>query len=167
MSLINRVFPSLVRDINHAFSSFEEPLFNIARRMPFASQFPVDITENEKSYTVEAEMPGMKREDISIDILDNNTLVLRGKVDQVRESGEEPSTSVEKAGEGAEATKEVVREATPRTVWARERSFGAFQRSFQFPGNIDPEGVKAKYENGILTVNIPKPDRKVSKVTIE
>ncbi|CAB5310584.1 unnamed protein product [Rhizophagus irregularis] len=87
MSLINRVLPSLANDIGRAFSLLDEPLFNVARRFP--ASFPtlsdqqsffrpsVDVLENDKNYVIEAEVPGMKKEDLSVEFLDDGTLIMK------------------------------------------------------------------------------------------
>src|SRR6266498_2893442 len=95
MSLINRVnrvFPSFAQDISRAFSLLDEPLFNVSRRFP--ASFPtlsdhqsffrpsVDVSEDDKNYVIEAEVPGMKKEDLSVKFLDDDTLIMKGKIEQ-------------------------------------------------------------------------------------
>ena len=82
-----------------------------------------------KEYILEAELPGFKKEDINIDIRDD---VLTLSVESKKEIKEEKENYVR-----------------------RERRYGAFKRSF-YLDNVNNEGVKARYENGILTVILPK-----------
>lgn len=97
-----------------------------------------DILETEKAYVVEAELPGLKKEDIKMELLNENTLNL---------SGTFKSESEEKEKE----------------FWSKERMVGGFRRSFTFPSKLDPEKIKASMENGVLRVEIPKTDESMTK----
>lgn len=88
-----------------------------------------DIRENEEEYIVEAEVPGLKKEDIKLDLRHD---VLTISVDREEEIKEERDNYVR-----------------------RERRFGSIKRSFLVE-NVRHEGVKAQYEDGLLTVILPK-----------
>jgi HSP20 family protein len=93
---------------------------------------PVDIRETENELVVKADVPDVKFEDIDVRI-ENGTLTLHG------ERKFEAKTEGEKGG------------------WHRvERSYGTFERVFTLPDSVDPEGVKADYKNGTLTITLPK-----------
>jgi HSP20 family protein len=90
----------------------------------------VDIYETEKDGLVlKAELPDMKREDISV-MVENNTLTLKG----------------ERKFEG-EARKEQFHRV--------ERAYGTFSRSFSLPQTVDAAKIAAEYKNGVLTVTLP------------
>lgn len=90
----------------------------------------VDITERKDALVLTAELPGMSREDIEVE-LENNVLTIRGEKKEEREhKGEE------------------------RYVY--ERRYGSFSRSFTLPRSVDPERIGAHFENGVLTVTMPK-----------
>lgn len=91
----------------------------------------VDIEETEDAYVVEAEVPGVKREDINIEV-----------------SGNELSISGE--------TKERKREGVARR---RTRRTGRFEFRVTLPGELNPEGVEAKLNDGVLSVRVPKAER--------
>lgn len=93
----------------------------------------VDVTEDDKRYTVTAELPGAKKEDVTIE-LHEGTLTIRGEKRSEREEKDEHRRHV-------------------------ERSFGAFSRSFSLPANADERGIKASFEDGVLTVEIPKTEQ--------
>ena len=95
------------------------------------ASFRTDISETGESYKLEAELPGFKKEDITVDIEDD-TLTIKA---------EHAENTDEKNDEG-----EYVR---------RERYYGSYQRSFNV-SEIDVEGISAAYENGVLTLNLPK-----------
>ncbi|HEX3033508.1 MAG TPA: Hsp20/alpha crystallin family protein [Thermodesulfobacteriota bacterium] len=104
----------------------------------------VDIHETEDSYGVKVDLPGVKREDIHIDLKDS-TLTLKG----------------EKKFE----------EKVSRDNYLRvERAYGTFVRSFTLPHNIDVEKINAKYKDGVLELTLPKKEEakpKQIKVGIE
>ncbi len=93
----------------------------------------VDVFEDKESLKIVAELPGLKPEDVKI-TLENNTLTLRGEKKQVAE------------------------EKTER-VHRYERSYGSFERSFALPNTVDVEKVEAAFENGVLTITLPKAEK--------
>jgi HSP20 family protein len=90
----------------------------------------VDIFENKDEIILEAELPGMNREDFELTV-ENNVLTLRGERRFERKNDGENFHRV-------------------------ERSYGTFTRSFTLPQTISPEGVAAEYQNGLLRVVLKK-----------
>ena len=90
----------------------------------------IDVTESEDSYSIVAELPGVKKEDITIE-LHEGVLSLRGEKRSSRD------------------------EEKDRGRWL-ERSFGAFHRSIALPKAADPERVDASFADGVLTVVVGK-----------
>jgi HSP20 family protein len=99
--------------------------------LPTAAQIKVDVKEDDKAYTVHAEVPGVAKEDIHVSV-DGNLVTLRAEVKQ-----QDLQTKEEK-------------------VLRSERYFGAVSRSFQLPMDIDQSLSKARYDNGVLTLTLPK-----------
>ena len=91
----------------------------------------IDVKEGEKEFLVAAEIPGVKKEDIFIDI-DGDTVSLRAEVKNEKE---------EKKGE--------------KIVYS-ERSYGMVSRSFALPMDVDDKAVKAEYKDGVLKLVLPK-----------
>jgi len=91
---------------------------------------PVDICETEDSLVLKAELPGIKPDDVEIRVEDN-TLYLKGE-------------------------RKFEKEAKDENFHQVERSYGTFSRSFSLPSSIDSDKVKAEYQNGILTLTMPK-----------
>jgi len=91
---------------------------------------PVDIYETVESIVLEAELPGITKEDIVVEVKDG-TLTLKGD---------------------RKFEKEVKEENYHRV----ERSYGAFQRAFTLPGTVQHDKVKAKFKDGILEITLPK-----------
>jgi HSP20 family protein len=90
----------------------------------------LDVFEDEDKITVQVELAGMKKEDFDISLQD----------DMLTISGERKSESEKREGES----------------FRSERSFGAFSRSITLPSPVKAEEVKATYEDGVLTVTLPK-----------
>jgi len=91
----------------------------------------VDVKEDDKSYTVHADIPGAKKEDIQVDV-DGNMVSLRAETRQEKE---------EKQGE--------------QTLYS-ERHYGMVSRSFTLPTEVDEKGAKAEYKDGVLNLMLPK-----------
>lgn len=94
-----------------------------------APAFKTDILDKGESYLLEAELPGFSRDDITAEIKD-------GKL----------TLKAEKKADSENSDDGYIR---------RERSYGAFERSFSLKG-IDEEGITAEYKDGILSVTLPK-----------
>jgi len=90
----------------------------------------VDFSENEQEYIVRLEAPGVAKEDLEVN-LDGQTLTLSGRRDFAKE------------------------EKTEEYFW-QEREQGRFVRAIQLPGAVDKAKVTANYENGIMTIRLPK-----------
>lgn len=114
-----------------------------------------DVRESEDAYHLDGELPGIAQKDIDIEFSDPQTLVVKGRTE--REYHTEPKAE----DEGDES-------APNYRFWASERSIGEFQRTFNFPGRIDQDAVKANLKNGILSILIPKATvAAVKKITVE
>jgi HSP20 family protein len=103
-----------------------------------------DISETDKEYTIRAALPAVKKEDIRV-TLDNGMLTIRGERKQQQENKNEKFHRVE-------------------TV------YGAFERSFALPENVNEDGITSESKEGVLTIHIPKaqrPEAKPKEVSIQ
>ena len=118
------------------------PMFKLPE---FGTTYPtVDIFEDGTDVVVKAELPGMKKDDIDVNISD----------DVVTISGEK-------------RTEEKVEK---KDYYRLERSFGSFTRTLRLPSEIQSDKAKASFKEGILEVRIPKTEaavQKVKKITVE
>ena len=128
-SLITRgsLFDDFFRDVAPGF--YVKPLHGDP--LPTPAQIKVDVKESDKAYTVLAEVPGVSKEDIHVS-LDGSVVTLRAEVKQ-----QDSQSRDEK-------------------VLRTERYYGAVSRSFQLPQDIDQTQAKARYDNGVLTLTLPK-----------
>lgn len=154
-----------------------------------------DVRETENSFELHGELAGIEKDNVNIEFTEPQTMVVKGRIERSYSSGtatpvaeeehdtvvsdkeshkatvtdeaEESATQKGKEVEKAEK-KEVGRPAPPRErYWHQERTVGSFQRTFQFPTRVDETGVKAKIENGILHVTVPKaPKHESRRITI-
>jgi len=128
-SLITRggLFDDFFRDVAPSF--YVRPLHGDP--LPSPAQIKIDVKESERAYTVQAELPGVPKDDIQVS-LDGNVVTLRAEVKQ-----QDAQTKDDK-------------------VLRSERYFGSVSRSFQLPQDIDQNESRARYDNGVLTLTLPK-----------
>jgi len=126
-NLITRssLFDDFFKDLAPGF--FVKPLHGD----PLPQSIKVDVKENGDGYTLQAELPGVSKDDIHVTI-DGNVVTLRAEVKQ-----HDTQTADEK-------------------VLRSERYFGSVARSFQLPVDVDEGRAKAKYDAGVLTLTLPK-----------
>jgi HSP20 family protein len=98
---------------------------------PLPQSIRVDVKENGDAYVVEAEMPGVAKEDIHVTI-DGSVVTLRAEV------------------------KQMDAQTTDEKLLRSERYYGSVARSFQLPVDIDEDAAKAKFDNGVLVLTLPK-----------
>ena len=111
-----------------------KPFANIERLWPRGGDgfacLAMDVTEDDKSYTITAELPGLDEKNIDVSLSDD-MLVIKGEKQQEKE---------EKG----------------KNRYVAERSYGAFQRTFALPKDAEADKVKAQFTKGVLTVTLPK-----------
>lgn len=108
-----------------------------------SSNFNVDLKEDENSYTVEADLPGIKKEDIALDY-ENNYLTISAKRDETVEDKNKNNGNYVR----------------------RERRYGEFKRSF-YIDNIDETNVDAQFNNGVLKITLAKKNKGIQKKRID
>lgn len=104
----------------------------------------VDIYETEAGIVIQADLPGVEKEHVSVEVKDNILTIQGERRDDSAAGGE--------------------------NYYRRERTCGSFQRSFTLRSAITPDLIKASFKNGVLKVEIPKPEEEKTKqvtVTIE
>lgn len=121
-------------NLETAFGDLFDDNFRRASVQPGRSDWypAVDVLESKDAYLIRAELPGMKKEDINVE-LKEGTLVLSGQ------------RTSEKPGEGVEY----------RHV---ERVAAKFWRSFSLPKSVKQDGIEASYKDGMLEIRVPKAD---------
>lgn len=98
---------------------------------PLPAQIKVDVKETPTAFTVLAEVPGVPKEDIQVTV-EGNVVTLRAEI------------------------KQEDRQSEGEKLLRSERYYGAVSRSFQMPVDIDDAAAKAKCENGVLQLTLPK-----------
>jgi len=119
------LFDEMFRDVSPGY--FVRPLHGD----PLPERIKVDVKENGDAYTVQAEIPGVKKEDIHVDV-EGSVVTLRA---QIRQQDEQVKDN---------------------QVLHSERYYGEVARSLQLPADIDQQAAVAKYDSGVLTLTLPK-----------
>lgn len=150
-----RPFDTLRDEVNRLFDDFGGSLW----RGPFRHALPdldalwqrsggafaapaVDVAEKDNAYEITAELPGLDEKNIEV-TLANGSLTIKGE-------------------------KKEEKEEKKKDYYLKERRFGSFQRSFTLPDGVDPDKIEASFNNGVLTVKLPKkpeaikPEKKIA-----
>src|SRR5215213_9534789 len=136
-----REFSTLQNEMNRLFNTvFDAPPAGNGGTM--RRWMPaMDLVETENHFVLRADLPGLSEEDVTIEVEDRVLTV----------SGER------------KAEHETSKEGYHRV----ERAFGAFSRALTLPEGVDPEGIAASFDKGVLEVRIPKPEvRKPRRISI-
>ncbi|MEO0091048.1 MAG: Hsp20/alpha crystallin family protein [candidate division WOR-3 bacterium] len=140
---LSKELEELEKDIRRTFEEF----FGRRRRVPaIAEEFVplVDMYEKGNDIIVEAEIPGMEKENLSVTVSEN-AVTIKGEIKKEKEVKE-------------------------KDYYLCERSYGSFSRTIDLPTEVDAEKAKATYKNGILTITLPKkqPEKKLeTEIKIE
>jgi HSP20 family protein len=127
---------------NSLFSNFFAPEIGCGVENAAGNWEPkVDIYDDDNHIVLKAELPGVDKDKITIDVKDR-VLTLKGE-----------------RSEDSEVKKE--------NYYRREMFTGTFTRAFVLPENVNPDDIRADYKDGVLKVDIPKPEeRKPRKITV-
>lgn len=128
--------------MNSLLDDFFLPMRKVDDEKSFWSWNPkVDIYDEDNHIVVKAELPGVDKNDIVVDIKDR-VLTLKG----------ERSTD---------------NEVKEDDYYRKERSYGRFERRFALPGDVNTDDIKAEYKDGLLKIDIPKPEQdKPKQITV-
>ena len=124
----NNVFPSLINEFFN--DDFGMNFLNRSHSVPL-----VNSLENNDSFEIDLAVPGMKKEDFTIE-LNDNVLVISSETSNTMENDK---------------------------MRLNEFNFSSFQRSFRVPDSVDQDKIKANYKNGILKIKLPKRKESISK----
>jgi len=124
----NNVFPSLINEFFN--DDFGMNFLNRSHTVP-----SVNSLENNDSFEIDLAVPGMKKEDFTIE-LNDKVLVISSETSNTMENDK---------------------------MRLNEFNFSSFQRSFRVPDSVDQDKIKANYKNGILKIKLPKRKDSISK----
>jgi HSP20 family protein len=118
-------------------SSSLQPRLSTEGDVTFEWSPSADISENEREYLIRASLPGVKKEDITVQ-MQEGMISIGGERKQEKEDKNEKFHRVESV-------------------------YGSFSRSFGLPDNVKADAVKSEYKDGVLTVHIPKAEKERAK----
>jgi HSP20 family protein len=134
-----RELNTLQTEMNRLFNTFFDEGGKDGERRRWAPA--VDLLEREHSLVLRADLPGLKEDDVQIEVRDNVLTI----------SGERQAES----------------EDSEQGYYRIERAFGSFSRSLTLPDGVDADKIEAHFEDGVLEVKIPKPEeRKPKRISI-
>ena len=121
---------SLFNDFNGILNSVFEDDWDNSTEISTAWSPAIDVQESGKSFFIYADLPGLSKGDIKVNV-ENNTLSISGK-------------------------KERLKNEEVDSFHYRERSYGSFKRSFKLTKNVDDKKISANFSDGVLSITIPK-----------
>jgi HSP20 family protein len=130
---------AIQNEMNRLFNTFVDPSAPTSRGTGTTRRWvpPMDLVETPDHYVLRADLPGLSDGDVNVQ-LEDNVLTLAG----------------ERKGE---------HEDQHEGYYRLERAFGTFSRSLTLPDGVDPDGVQAHFDRGVLEIRIPKPEQKKPK----
>ncbi len=125
-------------DIHRMMRDFMKNPLDLAGGVSLISRhlktIPIDLSETEKELIAKADLPGFSKEEIKLKVTENSIEI------------------------SAEKKREIVQKG--KNIFRQERSYGAMKRVMPLPYAVKPEESHAKFENGVLTITMPKSERK-------
>ena len=117
--------------MNRFFEGFFLPTMSSETDLSMGAWNPgVDIIDNENNMVIKADLPGVEKENVEVDVKDR-VLTIKGERSYENEIKEE-------------------------NFCRKERAYGKFHRSFTLPTDVDPDSIKAEFKDGVLSIEIPK-----------
>lgn len=141
------VFNNMRHELSRLFDEFGRDFpapANAGARGPLAPK--VNVAENEKGLDITADLPGVKKEDVALDVADN-VLTIKAEHKEEREEKDEK-----------------------QQFHLYERSYGTYMRRIAIPFEADEDKIAAKLENGVLKISVPRsaePERRQKRIAIE
>jgi HSP20 family protein len=130
---------TIQNEMNRLFNTFFDPSAPTGRGNGTTRRWlpPMDLVETADHYVLRADLPGLSDGDVNVQ-LEDNVLTISGERKAEHEDQQEG-------------------------YYRLERAFGAFSRSLTLPDGVDPHGVEAHFDRGVLEIRIPKPEQKKPK----
>jgi HSP20 family protein len=147
---LSRGFDSIFDDFRRSFDNLMAPFMPMRRSLTSPGTYPTryplcDLVDEGDTYLVRAELPGIKKDNVDIE-LNKDTLRLNAELQEEREESE-------------------------GDYLHRERTYSRVSRTIRFPEEVDPDKVQGEMEDGILRLTInkkePKPEEKMRKVELK
>lgn len=130
----------------------------------------VDISQDDKEWRIEADLPGVRKEDVHAEVRDGY-LVISAEMRQEDQpqAGQAQGTQTQQGQQqGAQGQQSIQgqqqspqgQQSQQRQYAHRERRYGYFQRVLALPDNVDEEHIRCEFNNGVLTVHVPKTEQR-------
>jgi HSP20 family protein len=126
----------------------------------------VDISQTDREWTIEAELPGVRPEDVDIRVQDGYLILRAERI----EEEEQPQGGQAGRGDGGQAQGQQGQQARQRQFVRRELRYGFFERVLPLPDNVDEEHITCEFQNGVLRIHLPKteqPSQQTRRIPIQ
>jgi HSP20 family protein len=128
------LFGSLRHEIERVFEDFDKGMWGFPAlrrpRLAFTLMPSVDVVEKDDMFELTADLPGVDEKNVEVKV-SGDALTIKGE-------------------------REEHKEEKKKDFYISERQFGAFERSFRIPDNVESDKIKAHFKNGVLTISLPK-----------
>jgi HSP20 family protein len=130
---------TIQNEMNRLFNTFFDPSAPTGRGNGTTRRWlpPMDLVETADHYVLRADLPGLSDGDVNVQ-LEDSVLTISGERKAEHKDQQEG-------------------------YYRLERAFGAFSRSLTLPDGVDPDGVQAHFDRGVLEIRVPKPEQKKPK----
>jgi HSP20 family protein len=130
---------TIQNEMNRLFNTFFDPSATAGRGNGTTRRWlpPMDLVETADHYVLRADLPGLSDGDVNVQ-LEDNVLTISGERKAQHEDQQEG-------------------------YYRLERAFGGFSRSLTLPDGVNPDGVQAHFDRGVLEIRVPKPEQKRPK----
>jgi HSP20 family protein len=135
----NDITTSAIEDFRNMLDDFFADAWPFRRSLS-ADTFKIDVQDNKTEYVVEAELPGVRKEDLSITLDDGRLTIAAAKNETIEEKN--------------------------KNYIHKERRYSSMSRSIML-ADAESSGIKAKLDNGLLTVCVPKKNKPSSQIVID
>jgi len=124
----------------------------------------LDISQNDKEWLIEVDLPGVKQDDIDIQVRDHSLVIsAEMKSEESFPGGEAQTQPGEQPRGNGSKNQQAQQQGQQRQYERRERRYGYFERQLPLPENVNEEQIKCEFANGVLMIHLPKSEQAVQQ----
>jgi len=159
-------------EMDRVFGQFFEEPFG-SDWLPAASEQPgvmqawapnLDISQTDKEWLIEVDLPGVKQDDIDIQVRDRSLFVSAEMKSEESSPGYEAQAQAGEQPQGnGSKTQQSQQQGQQRQYERRERRYGYFERQLPLPENVKEDQISCEFKNGVLLIHLPKSEQAVQQ----
>jgi HSP20 family protein len=148
-----QVMRRMQEDMDRLFNQLVQPVAQEFQQLQQSWAPNVDISQDDREWLIEADLPGVSKDNIDVEVRDGH-LLLRAELRHEQE--EQPQADGgQRQGDGG-GKSQGAEGAGQRQYYRRERRYGYFERVFPLPENVDEENIRCEFKDGVLKVHLPR-----------